>query len=504
MKTAHLPELTLRSMRKTIRRELGLNIDPDTVTDFSDKIAAASGELGFNSPSECIHSLVHRKLSKHEIEVLAGYLTIGETYFFRDPKSFAVLEQHILPSIIRNRKDTRTLRIWSAACATGEEPYSLAMLLMKLLPEWRRWRITILATDINTTFLGKAIKGCYTNWSFRTIPAWAKSRFFTRAKDGTFEIAHEVREMVTFSYLNLADDTYPSVRNNTNAMDLILCRNVLIYFGEEMREHVIAGLYRSLVERGCLMVSPVEASSRHFRAFSTRRIGEVTLYCRGLNEKEHNSAACMTALKSASLKVRSEISQPSEPPSDSESAPVTEVPVPKPEHELTSEPEPEASERGQKERYHHALGLYKQGLYEKAIEELLSCPKREDAVLLLARSYANLGDFDQARKWCDLVIEADPLHANARYLRASILQESGDVEEAVAAYRRTLYIQPDFILAHFSLANLFYGMGKKAEAQRHYRNACQLAAELPEDELLPESDGLPAGRMVDLIKMREE
>ncbi len=502
MKTAHLPELTLRSMRKTIRRELGLNIDPGAVIDFSEKIAAASRELGFGSPSECIHSLVSRKPSKHEIEVLAGYLTIGETYFFRDPKSFAVLEQHILPSIIRNRKETKVLRIWSAACATGEEPYSLAMLLIKLLPEWREWRITILATDINTKFLGKAIKGRYTNWSFRTIPSWAKSRFFTRAKDGSFEIAREVREMVTFSYLNLAEDTYPSVRNDTNAMDLILCRNVLIYFGEEMREHVIAGLYRSLTERGCLMVSSVEASHRHFRAFSTRRVGEVTLYCRGLDKKIHDSAAPLTALKSAPLKTRSKMSPPSEPPSQTESPPVTEVPFPKPE--LTSESQPEESECGQKERYHHALGLYKQGLYEKAIEELLSCPKREDAVLLLARSYANLGDFDQARKWCDTVIEADPLHANARYLRASILHESGNVEEAVTGYRQTLYIEPNFILAHFSLANLLSGMGKKAEAQRHYHNACCLAAELPEDELLPESDGLPAGKMVDLIKMREE
>ena len=166
---------------------------------------------------------------------MASYLTIGETYFFRVEPDFNALENHILPELIHLRKDTgKYLRIWSAASSTGEEPYSLAILVRKLIPDIKDWNITILATDINTRSLAKAEKGIYGNWSFRNNPEWLKKIYFTPLLDERYQINRNIKDMVSFFYLNLARDTYPSLLNNTNGMDIIFCRNVLMYFTPEL------------------------------------------------------------------------------------------------------------------------------------------------------------------------------------------------------------------------------------------------------------------------------
>ena len=169
--------------------------------------------------------------SRNQIEILASYLTIGETYFFREKQTFEILEERILADLIKTRRQNeRRLRIWSAGCCTGEEPYSIAMLLSKMLPDLKDWNISILATDINPRFLHKASEGVYSKWSFRDCPQGVKERYFRKAKEDRLEILPDIKKMVTFSYLNLVEDSYPSLSNCTNAMDVIFCRNVLMYF----------------------------------------------------------------------------------------------------------------------------------------------------------------------------------------------------------------------------------------------------------------------------------
>ncbi len=161
---------------------------------------------------------------------------------------FEALEDRILPELIRSRSvGNRRLRIWSAGCATGEEPYSIAIALRRALPVPEDWRITILATDINPHILRKASAGVYGEWSFRNAPPWLKGTWFRPKKDGKLEILPEIRKMVSFAYLNLAEDIFPSPVNNTNAMDLIFCRNVLMYFAAERAQEIGESL------RGCLL-----------------------------------------------------------------------------------------------------------------------------------------------------------------------------------------------------------------------------------------------------------
>ncbi|MDE2258962.1 MAG: protein-glutamate O-methyltransferase CheR, partial [Betaproteobacteria bacterium] len=226
-----LSDALLSQLSDFLESHIGLHFPKERWRDLERGIAAASRESGHLQTETFVDWLLSAPLTRTQIEGLASHLTVGETYFFREKRSLEIFEEQILPELVRARGETeRHLRIWSAGCCTGEEPYSIAMLLDRLIPDLKKWNVTILATDINPQFLRKAVLGVYGEWSFRNMPSWLKEQYFKRRENGRFEIQPRIRKMVTFSYLNLAEDAYPSLVNNTNAMDVIFCRNVLMYF----------------------------------------------------------------------------------------------------------------------------------------------------------------------------------------------------------------------------------------------------------------------------------
>jgi chemotaxis protein methyltransferase CheR len=223
--------------------------------------------------------LLSASLTKTQLDVLASHLTIGETYFFRENKTFEILAEKVLPELVRSRRNgARRLRIWSAGCCTGEEPYSLAILLQQVIRDLADWFVTILATDINVRFLRKAAAGVYSEWSFRQTPAWFKSRYFKRTEDGQYEILPEIKKQVTFAQLNLVQDSFPSLVAETNAMDVIFCRNVLMYFSLPQALKVVSNLHRALVHEGWLVVSPSEGSQALLSQFAPVNFPGVILY----------------------------------------------------------------------------------------------------------------------------------------------------------------------------------------------------------------------------------
>jgi len=246
-----ISEITLHRLSAFLAKETGLLFPEERWSDLERKIAAAAQQFGFSDPRECIRWLLSAPITRQQIEILAGFLTVGETYFLRDPGTLEVVEQEILPELLRSRRgQDRRLRIWSAGCSTGEEAYSIAILLHRLLPDLKNWNITILATDINPAALNRGMAGIYGKWSFRNTPPWFRKRYFSAEAEERFRVIEEIRRLVRFEYLNLAEDSYPSLFSNTNAMDMIFCRNVLMYFTPEMTERVVGKLHRSLVDKG--------------------------------------------------------------------------------------------------------------------------------------------------------------------------------------------------------------------------------------------------------------
>ena len=224
---------------------------------------------------------------------VVSVLTVGETYFFRNTSHFDCLTKHILPSIMADREhSSRRIRIWSAGCATGEEPYSVAMLLCDLIPNLDSWNISILATDLNREALYKAQAGVYGPWSFRGVEPRIQNTYFHLA-DKQYALDDRIRRMVNFDYLNLVGDQYPSLTNNTNAMDIILCRNVTIYFSPQTTTEVIQRFHHSLTDGGWLIPGPSEPNMVFYGDFEAKNYPGTVVY--------QKSAAVPAATKLAAL-----------------------------------------------------------------------------------------------------------------------------------------------------------------------------------------------------------
>ncbi|MFH0812576.1 MAG: CheR family methyltransferase [Pseudomonadota bacterium] len=490
--------ILLSRLSEFMAEQMGLHFPRERWPDLERGICAAAREFNFDDMESCLQWLTSSHLQKSQVEILASHLTVGETYFFREKRTFGILEGHIFPELIRVRRETeKRLRLWSAGCATGEESYSLAILLNKLLPDLKDWNITILATDINPRFLQKASKGLYGNWSFRDTPLEIQERYFKRKKGGGFELLPEIKKMVTFSYLNLAEDTYPSLLNNTNAIDLIFCRNVLMYFAPHRAKNVILNLYRALVDGGWLVVSSAEASHVLFSQFETVNFSGGIMYRKTESCKLKVASFALPAFFSDFIPETLN-PEPTIAKQEVSAALLQDSPEPFP---LEVE-EPKESEL-QSVRYEEALTLYQQGRYAEAAEKLLVLlfPAQQSSKVssLLARVYADQGNLTDALKWCEEAILTDRLNVGLYYLRAIILQEQGLEKEAITSLKRALYLDQNFVVAHFSLGTLAQQQGKLNQADKYFTNALSLLRSYEQEEILPESEGITAGRLKEII-----
>ncbi len=450
---ARIPRKALVEINDALSRQMGLRFRENRLPDLERGLIRACQELEWGDVSACVKCLQEAKLSRAQVELLASHLTIGETYFFRDPGSFAILEKEILPELIdRRRRTNRILRFWSAGCSSGEEIYSLAMLLRRLIPDWKNWGLTLLGTDMNPSALRKAEEGIYGEWSFRSLSPDFKKRHFEQAGPKRYRIKEEIREMVRFSYLNLADYSYPTLASNTGVMDVIFCRNVLMYFAQDTIRKVTRGFFGSLIDGGWVVTSPAEASARDFAGFETVNLAGAIFF--------RKSSASPVSVASPS--------------------PVPEAPVVR------------SLERQQEK----VRGV---GAEDRPPLKRAGKTSSPPALELLAKIQADRGDLPGAFDLCEKAIAADPIAVRLHYLKAGILQEMGDSDSAVAVLRRALFLERRFVMGHFTLANVYRQRGKKPEARRHFFRADELLAEFSPDESPPEAEGLNAARLRQIV-----
>ncbi|MDQ2732035.1 MAG: tetratricopeptide repeat protein [Armatimonadota bacterium] len=496
----------LSQLSQFLAQQMGLHYPPERWKDLRRGIESAAPDLGYADADDCIRWLLSTPLNRSQIETLASHLTVGETYFFRDRRSFEHLERIVLPQLIQMRAGSgRQIRVWSAGCCSGEEPYSLAMLLYKLIPDRSKWKITVLGTDVNPHFLEKAKRAVYTEWSFRGNPASMRDRFFTQVSKGQYELRAEIREMVTFRYLNLSEEAYPSLLNRTTDLDLILCRNVLIYFSAEGGQRVIDGFYRCLVPGGWLLVGASESSHVNDSAFKPVSFPDAIFYRKEAPVVRstapatpdrpvlrNGSGPALRGLEPGSRVIRRCGSgSPAAPPSEQQTKP-------------HSAPEQPAAENTQ-DAYGEALELYRQGRTAEAAAKLEAFargnggPGSAPSYALLARINANAGKLNEALAWCDRAIALHKTEPSYRYLRATILQEQGNTDDAIASLNAAVYLNSDFVLAHFALGNLARQQGRFQEGDRRLENARVLLGRFSAEDELPEGEGLTAAQLSEVI-----
>jgi len=436
--------------------------------------------------------LLREPSSSHTWDQLVATLTVGETYFFRNKGHFNALRQRILPNLIEERRrTTRRIRIWSAGCATGEEPYSLAILLRQLIPDLESWNILIKATDINRSALRQARRAHYRAWSFRGVERHVQERYFNLDGNKDYVIDRAVRDMVMFEYLNLVEDSYPSLANNTNGMDVILCRNVTIYFDPQTTLNVVTRFHRCLTDRGWLIPGASEPNMVFYEDFEAKTFPGAVVY-----QKTPGSLARSRPASPVFDFGTRDDDKKEETSRDDHWAWLRDT-----DGKKKTERIPERS----KDPYEEATELIRIGDLEQALvklhEKLNQDPDFVPTYYTLGKVYANKGNLEEAEHWCQRAIGRDKLRPEPYYTLSMIYQEHGLLNKAVQALKKTVYLDREFILAHYNLGQIYQQGGQTRQAERAFQNARRLLKQKMAHEPVPESDGLAAGRLLRLVDM---
>jgi chemotaxis protein methyltransferase CheR len=455
--TPTLSDSVLERAALRVSALLGLHFPETRRRELRQGLLRATEELGAGDDTT-LEWLAKPELSRRELDVLASHLTVGETYFFREKAVFRALETEILPALIDERQKTsRALRIWSAGCCTGEEPYSLAMLLEQLIPDLDCWDISILGTDVNPRFLRRATEGLYNTWSFRDVDARIQQRFFTPRAPGRYEISPDVKRRVRFQHLNLVEDAFPSPLNGTWELDLVLCRNVLMYFAGTTASEVIARVRRCLLPGGWLVVSPSETAQALFQGFSQVHCQDAILYRR-----------------------------------DAEPRPVTHTPA------IDGNEEVQTGSSSVRRRRSSRSSVRVPARTDRPVRT--ERPNAGMSLAALARSAADRGQLDSALECCERALATHKLDPAIHHLHATILDELGRPHDAARALGRALYVDPDFVLAHFALGRLAQKLCQFRKARKHFDNVLFLLRRAAPESELPESEGLTAGHLAELTR----
>lgn len=401
-------------------------------------------------------------------DALIANITVAETYFFREPAQFQELRQRVLPSLRQHRDPGDTLRLWSAGCASGEEPYSLAILLEQVgLAD----QATILGTDISRTILARAREASYGGWSLRGDTS-ALTPYFRRHRD-LYVLSERLRRRVDFRHLNLALDLYPSAATGTTAVDVIMCRNVLIYFDADTVKRVAQRLFESLRIDGWLITGPSDPPLWDCAPFQTLVTAAGIFYRRlQVSEiypvKKHFQADS----RPDQYTHRSGATTPSSPA----------IAVPAILSPTAAQHAPQAA----------------------ATDQILQ-PTQEastglDAYILRIRALANQGDRHRAETEVGDAIRIHPLCPELHYLRAIVLIEIGRHNEAIVSLRQAIYLDRSLAIVHFTLGSMLQRQGAAADARRAYQNVLVLCTERADDEVLPLSGCELTGQLIDAVR----
>lgn len=298
--------------------------------------------------------------------------------------------------------------------------------------------------------------------------------------------------MVKFEYLNLADDKFPSPLNDTNAMDVIFCRNVFIYFTEKLRSQVARGLFKSLLDGGYLVVSASELSLQCLSDFIPVNFPETVLFQKTSKyQRQLQQVPAATSVLTPMV-----FTMPLNPVAVIEQIEKIEPQLRKSENKILPEPENPLQVHS---IYDEALISYAQGNYADVVTMLQYDDQTSTERILLIRAYANLGNLDAALLSCKKAITADKLNPGLHYLYATILQENNLMDEAITSLKRAIFLDSNFVLSHYSLGMIYQRLGNDERAAKCNENVMGILNTCGQDDILFASDGLTAGRFKEIL-----
>lgn len=480
--------------REALCRKLGSRMRSLKLSSPEDYYKLLEGGL---NPSNSFFAIP----AQGEWKELITLLTTGESYFFRDSGQFWLLENVLLPELIAYQRQVRntsgnskpSLRIWSAGCSTGEEPYSLAILLTQLIPDWENWNLFILGTDINHESIAQAQQGLYSPWSFRMVEPQGMPQYFQQRKN-QWKVEEKYRKLVTFRVGNLARDRFPDSASDLANIDLIICRNVFVYFESQVIRDILEKFAKTLRPGGYLITAHAELHGQNLEQFTPKVFAQSVVYQRQDNStvkipvspyQGENRPSSFPLSSSSGIATSRKLDplhnkrtrHKTHPPHYQSSNSSAEIPLKNSDLSILLQ---------------KAETLFKADRLDESLQTFQHIvrlqPRHFQAYYLIAKIYANLGNYRQAERYCQQAISIDALSVQPYYLMAHIAEEKGDLDRAKYWLKRILYLAPLSLSAYLELAAIYERESDLKRAKKMRETALDIVENLPPDYVLETSE----------------
>lgn len=452
---ATIDPVALDRIASVLEAHTGLAFPPTRHHLLARAVASCAGEYGLD-PWRDVDRLtepgspVWRRLVAHA--------RVGETYFFRHAEQLEAFRHLVLAPLVRARQTEARprVRLWSAGCATGEEAYSLAMLVVESLPDSARWDVRVVGTDIDPAALERARAGTYGRWSFRVDGPY-RDRWFEHVSGGE-RVRDALRERVAFEEHNLANPAALLPLSLDGPVDAVVCRNVTIYMGPAAVRTVVDRLYDALAPGGWLLVGPVEPSPEVYARFVAYQRDGFTIYQRPVTKAAEGPVAARVA------------------------SPPTDNGVVRPAHARPA-----------------SLGRLLVAGSPGRVGAVPVMRPVSEALLREARVLADRGDLGEAERRCRRALGLDPRVTGGYALLAAIADGRDDLDGACHALGRAIYLRREDPVPYFQLGLLEWRRGRTPQAHARLRTALRLLDGRPDEDRLDGASGLTVGRVRSVI-----
>lgn len=528
-----IEEVWWERLRELISNHIGFRVRQQDIQYFKQKITSRIKDLKLANVKEYYSllcevinvkepdSLSKPVLAEQEWKKLTNAITNGESFFFRDRGQFDLLANQILPEIIANKREAKrkgefsflSLKVWSAGCSSGEEVYSLAMLISELIPDPEQWHIVIIGTDINQDFLNLARQGIYKQWSFRLTDPLLKKKYFIAGKD-CWQVKPYLKSMISFYQDNLVE--VENISHHNYDLDLVLCRNVFIYFDTDSIVKAVTKIAKTLRTGGYFISGHAELQSIQLKNFKVISFPESVVYQYLANNQEvkplltkanieDNTLSVIELLKENYVlaSIDSQQDYDNQILFEQENNPLPIKPIIE-----TKQNTAIVSNNSTQLQLKEIENLFNQEQYSDVIQQAEELIKNQaelkEAYYLLAQAYANQNKLKEAKQKCDRTLAIDSMYIKPLYLLAQIAETENNYRRAKEFLKRIIYLEPFFLNAYLDLGAIYRQDNNLARSQKMYRTAYNLLQESSNKTIIDAQNKININQLLTYIKKQLE